>query len=154
MSGAAVLESDSPERTQAAAAALGERLEPGEVVLLSGPLGAGKTVFVQGLARGLGVTNAVRSPTFVLLARYPGRVPLAHLDLYRVEGRSAIEALGAEEERRDAVLAVECGEKGEALWPAAWRVHLEETGETRRRITVEAPDSAAPRLAAWRASLA
>lgn len=153
MSPAATFESDSPERTREAAAALGAQLEPGEVVLLSGPLGAGKTCFVQGLARGLGVTSAVRSPTFVLLTRYPGRVPLAHLDLYRVEGQAAIEALGVEDERRGAVLAAEWGEKGEALWPASWRVRLEETGEGRRRIAIEAPPGGEARLAAWRADL-
>jgi len=145
--------SDSPEHTREIAAALGRVARPGDAVLLSGPLGAGKTCFVQGLANGLGVTHAVRSPTFVLLARYPGRTPLVHLDLYRLEGRAAIEDLGVEEQLEDAVVAVEWGEKLANLWPQALAVQLEETGTEARRIAVRAEGAAADRLADWREAL-
>jgi tRNA threonylcarbamoyladenosine biosynthesis protein TsaE len=72
--------------TQALAQNLAARLQPGDLVTLSGPLGAGKTTFTQGLARGLGVADNVTSPTFVLMTEYAGRAPLVHLDAYRLEG--------------------------------------------------------------------
>ncbi len=154
MSEPVVFESDSAARTRAIAEAFGRLARAGDVLLLSGPLGAGKTQFVQGLAQGLGVRHVVRSPTFVLLARYPGRVPLAHLDLYRLESRAAIEELGLEDEGEGSVLAVEWGEKASGLWPEAWTVRIEETGESARRLHAVAPASEAVRLRAWREGLA
>ncbi|CAI8019027.1 tRNA threonylcarbamoyladenosine biosynthesis protein TsaE [Geodia barretti] len=71
-----ILQTDSPEETQLLGYAVGERAQPGDVFLLSGPLGAGKTCFTQGLARGLGVEGYVRSPTFVLMTRHKGRLTL------------------------------------------------------------------------------
>jgi tRNA threonylcarbamoyladenosine biosynthesis protein TsaE len=76
----------SPAETEALAADLAERLRAGDVVAVSGELGAGKTTFVRGAARALGVTGPVSSPTFTIGHRYDGPVPVAHLDLYRVDG--------------------------------------------------------------------
>jgi tRNA threonylcarbamoyladenosine biosynthesis protein TsaE len=75
-----------PGETEALGAALARRLEPGDVVLVSGELGAGKTTFVRGAAQALGVTDPVTSPTFTIGQRYGGRIPVSHLDLYRLEG--------------------------------------------------------------------
>lgn len=84
---------DSPEATRGLGRRLGRRLGPGAVVCLVGPLGAGKTCFAQGLAEGLGVTGGVRSPTFALVHQYRGRLPVAHLDLYRLDGPAEIETI-------------------------------------------------------------
>ena len=89
---AAPSSSQSPEETEALGAALAADLQPGDVVLVAGELGTGKTTFVRGAARALGVTEPVASPTFTIGARYRGRVPVAHLDLYRLGGD-----LGAED---------------------------------------------------------
>src|SRR5438552_18011828 len=76
---------------------LGERLRPGDVVLLTGELGAGKTTFVRGVAQGTGSSAPVASPTFQLVRIYPGRVQLAHVDLYRVENSAELADLGLED---------------------------------------------------------
>ena len=76
----------SPDETEALAARLAERLSPGDVVTISGELGAGKTTFVRGAARALGVTGPVSSPTFTIGHRYEAPTPVAHLDLYRIAG--------------------------------------------------------------------
>ena len=89
----------SPEETQMLAEQLGLLLEPGDVVALMGALGSGKTLFAQGLARGLGVPQAftITSPTFAIINEYPGRVPFCHLDLYRVNKVAEFSELGLEE---------------------------------------------------------
>ena len=125
----------SAEETRALAEALGRAAEPGDVLLLEGPLGAGKTCFTQGLARGLGVTTPVRSPTFVLVTQHHGRLTLAHVDLYRVEGAGSLDDLGLDEWRDQAVLAVEWGEKLDGRVDDALVVTLAEDGADRRRIT-------------------
>ncbi len=129
----------SAAETEQAAAEIGARFAGGEVVLLSGELGAGKTAFVRGLARGLGIDPAeVASPTFVLLTAYPGRITLHHADLYRLEARDADRELGLEElPGPRGVLAVEWAERlGFVPWPRVWRVALEHAGEDTRRLTV------------------
>jgi len=80
------IEAHSPGETEAAAAQLAARLEPGDVVLVSGELGSGKTTFVRGACRALGVTDLVTSPTFTIGQLYQGAVEVAHIDLYRLEG--------------------------------------------------------------------
>jgi tRNA threonylcarbamoyladenosine biosynthesis protein TsaE len=90
-----------PEATEQVAADLAQRLSPGDVVLVSGDLGAGKTTFVRGACRALGVTTAVTSPSFTIARRYEGRVPISHLDLYR---------LGDLDDEDPALLAGELGE--------------------------------------------
>jgi tRNA threonylcarbamoyladenosine biosynthesis protein TsaE len=112
------------------------------VVLLSGELGAGKTVFVRGLARGVGAdAQEVASPTFVLLTSYPGRLTLYHADLYRLAGNGDDLELGLEElPGSRGVLAVEWAER---LSPGTWdaaravRVTLEHAGDDARRIRIE-----------------
>jgi tRNA threonylcarbamoyladenosine biosynthesis protein TsaE len=129
----------SAAETEEVAAALAGRFAGGEVVLLSGELGAGKTAFVRGLARGIGVDSAeVASPTFVLLTAYPGRFTLHHADLYRLEALHADRELGLEElPGPGGVLAVEWAERLSFVpWPHVWRVALEHAGEDARRLTV------------------
>ena len=109
------------------------------MVLLSGELGAGKTAFVRGLARGIGIDpGEVASPTFVLLTAYPGRVTLHHADLYRLEAKDADRELGLEElPGKTGVLAVEWAERLSVIpWARWWRVSLEHAGENTRRVIV------------------
>ena len=129
----------SAAETEQVALEIAEGFAGGEVVLLSGELGAGKTAFVRGLARGLGVDpGEVASPTFVLLTAYPGRFTLHHADLYRLEVPDADRELGLEElPGADGVLAVEWAERLSFVpWPRVWRVALEHAGEDARRLTV------------------
>lgn len=110
------------------------------MVLLSGELGAGKTTFVRGLARGVGADpEEVASPTFVLLTRYPGRLVLHHADLYRLCGQGDEQELGLEElPGEGGVLAVEWSERlSEMPWARTLRVTLEHAGGDTRRIRIE-----------------
>ncbi len=92
---------------------LGELLIGGEVILLDGELGSGKTTLTRGIGRGLGIERGVRSPTFQLLREYPGRLKLHHADLYRIGGMAEAEELGLDElPGRDGVLVVEWAERG------------------------------------------
>ena len=114
-------------------------LKPGDVVLVSGELGAGKTTFVRGAARALGVSDPVVSPTFTVGSRYHGRVPVSHLDLYRLDDLGDEDpALLADYLGGDAIAFVEWPERaGErALGPVALRVRLEHAGGDRRRVTL------------------
>ena len=108
----------SPEETASLAADLAARLEAGDVVTVSGDLGAGKTTFVRGAARALGVTEPVASPTFTLGHRYAAEPPVAHLDLYRVAGLSAEEWGDLEPYFDDAVVFVEWPEHAGDWLPA------------------------------------
>jgi tRNA threonylcarbamoyladenosine biosynthesis protein TsaE len=126
--------------TAAVAARLAEGFQGGEVVLLSGELGAGKTAFVRGLVRGLGgLAEDVASPTFVLLTAYSARLTLHHADLYRLRGDGDEGELGLEElPGPSGVLAVEWAERlSKTPWAHVVRVKLEHAGEDRRRVTVE-----------------
>jgi tRNA threonylcarbamoyladenosine biosynthesis protein TsaE len=119
------LRSGSLEETQRLGAQLGRLLAAGDVVLLTGTLGAGKTAFTQGIGAGLGVRETVNSPTFMLVKEYAGRLPLYHFDLYRIEEPEELYALGFEEYfGGDGVAVVEWAERGEdargAVWPANW----------------------------------
>ena len=106
----------SAEATEALGARLAPALRTGDVVVLSGPLGAGKTRFVAGLARGLSAPSRVRSPAFTLVNEYGGPVPIAHLDLYRIDSGEA-HGLGLDELAARAVVVAEWGER----LPAEWR---------------------------------
>jgi tRNA threonylcarbamoyladenosine biosynthesis protein TsaE len=131
------LESSSPEETEAVGADLAASLEPGDVVTVSGELGTGKTTFVRGACRALGVEGPVTSPTFTVGHRYRGRVDVSHLDLYRFSGVSAAEWGDLEPYFDGAVCFVEWPEAGADALPAArFEVSLEHAGEGRRRIAV------------------
>jgi tRNA threonylcarbamoyladenosine biosynthesis protein TsaE len=128
-----------PDDTEAAGAELAARLAPGDVVLVAGELGAGKTTFVRGACRALGVTEPVQSPTFTIGRRYRGRVPISHLDLYRLDGLSD-EAPGLLDDylTGDAITFVEWPGRGEAeLDDVAARVNIEHAGGDQRLITIE-----------------
>ena len=112
------LESGSPEETEGIAARLAVRLVPGDVVLVQGELGSGKTTFVRGAARALGVEGPVTSPTYTIGHRYRGRVDVSHLDLYRFEGMSNAEWGDLEEYFEDAVVFVEWPQAGAGFLPA------------------------------------
>ena len=142
------LESSSPEETRRLGKALGRATEAGDVILLSGELGAGKTVFVQGMARGLDFQGPVSSKSFVLLGEYAGRITLFHADLYRLESPAEVEDLALEEISRDGVLVVEWPERGEVVLPAEHlRLLFEVNGQETRRITTEARGAQARALA-------
>jgi tRNA threonylcarbamoyladenosine biosynthesis protein TsaE len=136
--------STSESDTAAVARALAGAVEDGDWILLSGPLGAGKTAFVRGLAEGLGVDPVrVHSPTFTLVAEYPGRRRLAHVDLYRIAEPRELEELGlADLLDRAIVVAVEWGERVPAgLVEGPWRVTIEPAGSGQRLITIERDDA-------------
>lgn len=135
------LESGSPEETEGIAARLAVRLVPGDVVLVQGELGSGKTTFVRGAARALGVVGSVTSPTYTIGHRYQGRVDVSHLDLYRFEGMSNAEWGDLEEYFEDAVVFVEWPQAGAGFLPAEKaRVSLQHVGETRRLIMLESDE--------------
>ena len=134
----------SPEETEQAGARLAAGLKPGDVVLVSGELGAGKSTFVRGALHSLGVSGPVTSPTFVVGQLYDGRTgPLAHLDLYRLAGMEAEDPglldpfFGSE-----TIAFVEWPEHADGAWPAervAHRVRLAHAGGDQRRIEVDEP---------------
>lgn len=128
----------SEEETAAVARALAATLSPGDVLLLSGNLGAGKTAFVRGVAEGLDIDpHAVSSPTFTLVHEYRGeRLTLYHVDLYRLD-RAATDDLGLEEMGvAHGVLAIEWPDRLTHTLPGARRVHIEIVDEQTRRILV------------------
>jgi tRNA threonylcarbamoyladenosine biosynthesis protein TsaE len=129
------LESGSPEETEAIGAALAVELEPGDVVAVSGELGTGKTTLVRGAARALGVRTPVTSPTYTVGNRYPGRVAVSHLDLFRFQGFSAAEWGDLEPYFDDAVAFVEWPEAAGESLPAA-RVTVRLTHESLQRRVV------------------
>jgi tRNA threonylcarbamoyladenosine biosynthesis protein TsaE len=131
-------ESSSPEETEALAAALAAGLVTGDVVTVSGELGAGKTTFVRGACRALGVTQPVTSPTFTVGHRYDG---VSHLDLYRFAGLSPAEWGDLEPYFDAAIVFVEWPEAGEGALPRPRvRVRLRHIAEERRMIELESDD--------------
>jgi tRNA threonylcarbamoyladenosine biosynthesis protein TsaE len=146
-SGATVLlHSDSLERTHKVGEHLGKLVEPGDVILLVGNLGAGKTALTQGIGAGMGVATIINSPTFTILKEYDGRLPLYHFDLYRIDSPEEIFSLGFDDYFADGgVCVVEWAERGEAQgasvpWPESFvRVEMDATpggGRTLRIIPV------------------
>jgi tRNA threonylcarbamoyladenosine biosynthesis protein TsaE len=135
------VESASPEETERIAAVLAAELEPGDVVTVAGELGSGKTTFVRGAARALGVDGPVTSPTYAVGHLYPGRVPVSHLDLYRFEGMSNAEWGDLERYFDDAVAFVEWPDAGAAFLPAPRAaVRLRHLGERHRLIVLSSPE--------------
>jgi len=133
--------SRSPEQTRALGEHLGARLEAGSVVACIGELGAGKTCFLQGLARGLGVESMVTSPTFVLVNHYRGRLPVYHLDAYRTETLTELLDLGVEDLLHgDGVTVIEWADKLLPLLPShTITVTITGLGDEPRRIVIEDP---------------
>jgi len=138
-----VLHSRSAQETRRLGKTLGALLARGDVLLLTGALGAGKTALTQGIARGLAVPGVVNSPTFTILKEYAGRLPLYHFDLYRIEDPAELEELGfAEYFFGEGVSVVEWAERGEsphddaaAPWPAdALHVRLDAPGPQERTL--------------------
>jgi tRNA threonylcarbamoyladenosine biosynthesis protein TsaE len=116
--------SHSPAQTRTLARAVAARLAPRAVLALHGELGSGKTCFVQGLARALGVDRAVTSPTFTLIHEYRGSRPLVHIDLYRIRNEDEALELGFEDYvERDALVVIEWAERAAGLLPAG-TLHL------------------------------
>ena len=137
------LASASAGETERTAAALAERLRSGDVVTVSGELGSGKTTFVRGACRALGVTSPVTSPTFTIGHRYVGNVEVSHLDLYRFADVSAAEWGDLEPYFDDAVVFVEWPEAGASvLPPARVAVTLEHAGGDCRRMVLAAAETA------------
>lgn len=132
--------SSDPAETESYAAKLAERLAPGAVLALYGDLGAGKTCFIRGLAHGLGCSRTVHSPTFTLINEYPGRLPLYHMDLYRIRDADEALDLGLDDYLfGNGVCAIEWAERIEPLLPpATLRVRLAAgVGENERSICIE-----------------
>lgn len=128
-------ETSAPAETEAAGEELGRRLSKGDLVLLKGELGAGKTTFVRGIARGIGSPAPVASPTFQLVRIYPGRVQLAHVDLYRLETGAELRDLGLEELLDAGAVVVEWGERLDS--PRATLISIDHMGGDRRLLRVE-----------------
>lgn len=112
------VESNSPEETWKLAAELADELGPGTVLALHGTLGAGKTCFIQGFAAALGIDEPITSPTYTLIGEYEGRLPLHHIDLYRLSGPEEAIGLGLEEYFDiNGITAIEWAERAEGLLP-------------------------------------
>lgn len=122
----------SAAETEAFGERFGKRLRVGDMVLLTGELGAGKTTLVRGVARGTASAQPVASPTFQLVRVYPGRVQLAHVDLYRIETPSELGDLGLDELLDQGAVVVEWGDRLQA--PDAALIHLEHLGGERRLV--------------------
>jgi tRNA threonylcarbamoyladenosine biosynthesis protein TsaE len=137
-----ILTSESVGRTYALGRALGELMQAGDVILLEGELGAGKTAFTQGIGLGLGVSATINSPTFTILKEYEGRLPLYHFDLYRLDEPDELYELGFEDYfRGEGVCVVEWAERGEfkddeePVWDGDWlRLTLNIVGEDERTL--------------------
>jgi tRNA threonylcarbamoyladenosine biosynthesis protein TsaE len=135
----------SEEETSAAGERLAARLRGGDVLLLHGDLGAGKTAFVRGLARGLGASpEDVSSPTFTIIQEYRGRLMVYHVDLYRLQPIEVAD-LGLEElTMADAIVAVEWAERWNDRPLDAWEIRFEHQGDDRRAIRISDPASRIP----------
>jgi tRNA threonylcarbamoyladenosine biosynthesis protein TsaE len=148
----------SADDTRALAAEVAPFARPGDLILLEGGLGTGKTVFVQGFAKGLGVTDRVTSPTFVLVRSYAGRIPLVHLDVYRLDRMQELVDLGiAELLDEDGVTLIEWGDVVTPALPADFlEIRLEpgESDDERRLRFRAAGPSWPPRLRALGDALA
>lgn len=130
---------NSPEETEALGERLAKVLRPGTVLAYRGDLGAGKTAFTRGLARGLGYREAVTSPTYTIVNEYlGGRLPLFHFDMYRLRSDDDLWDIGWEDYLdRNGVCAVEWSENVPEAMAGALTVNIEKLGDTARRITVE-----------------
>lgn len=132
------------EATEALGSVLGERLGQGDVITISGPLGAGKTVLARGLLRGLGHKGEVNSPTFPIILAYDPpevRLPVSHVDLYRIEDPAEIAELGLDEARTEGALIIEWPERLTTIWPDSLRLSLELQSDGCRALTALVPEA-------------
>lgn len=153
---AASFNTTSADQTERAGEALGSLVAAGDVVVLTGDLGAGKTHLVQGMARALGARERVTSPTFNLLLVHPGPLPLYHFDLYRLEREEELEDIAFYETvEGDGVSAIEWGDRFPASLPTdRLTVVIHREGETRRRFDVQGRGARGARLEAeWLAAV-
>ena len=136
---------NSPEETEKVGAALGKILSPGTVLAYRGDLGAGKTAFTRGLARGLGYAEPVTSPTYTIVNEYlGGRLPLFHFDMYRLRSSDDLWDIGWDDYLdRGGVCAVEWSENVDDAMENAVYVTIHKTGETSRRIVIEGGENLA-----------
>jgi len=134
------INSATPAATRRIGQTIGKELQTGDVILLAGPLGAGKTTLVQGMAKGLDVTGSVMSPTFVLMRELEGRLKLFHLDLYRLEKMPEITDLGLDDYLYgEGATVIEWADRAESLWPDDHlRIDLEYAGAKARKLKVTA----------------
>ena len=148
--GPVVLTMADPSAMQALGARLAVAAEPGDVLTLFGELGAGKTQLAKGVGAGLGVVDTINSPTFILMAEYAGRMPLFHVDLYRLADGVDAAADGLLDDRQeDGVTLIEWADRlGERLPPSRLDVRIEGTGDVPRTVTLEATDERHRRLLA------
>ena len=132
----------SPEETEAVGCALGKVLSPGTVIAYSGDLGAGKTAFTRGLARGLGCTDPVTSPTYTIVNEYlSGRLPLFHFDMYRLRSAEDLWDIGWDDYlERGGICAVEWSENVREAMDGAVTVAIQKLSEESRQITIEGGD--------------
>lgn len=143
--------SHSPEETQAVGELLGKAAQAGDLFLLQGAFGAGKTVLTQGIARGLGVPDAVTSPSYIIVNEYQGRLPLYHVDLYRLESPAEVLDLGLEDYLLygEGVCVVEWADRALDLLPKeGLLVTLTYMDENRRRLSFSAQGESTQRLLA------
>jgi tRNA threonylcarbamoyladenosine biosynthesis protein TsaE len=141
------LSSRTANETQAVGAELATALRGGDVILLWGDLGAGKTTLAQGIARGLGVAGPVQSPTFTLIAEYPAPMlgpegQLVHVDLYRLDGTADLATIGLDEyfDRPASVTVIEWPDRADSgTYPPHWSVLMEIVRDDMRQITIREP---------------
>lgn len=131
------IETDGPDQTRSEGEKLGRMLNSGDIVLIDGELGSGKTTFTQGIARGLGVNEStpVRSPTFTIMHQYAGRLPVRHVDLYRIESIDDLDTIGLFDVSFDGVTIVEWANKL-GIESDCVKVVLKEISDTKREITI------------------
>ena len=134
-----IFTTNSPAETEKVGATLGKILKPGTILAYRGDLGAGKTAFTRGLAKGLGCSEIVTSPTYTIVNEYlSGRIPLFHFDMYRLRSSDDLWDIGWEDYLdRNGVCAVEWSENVEDALEGAVSVTIEKTGEESRKITIE-----------------
>jgi tRNA threonylcarbamoyladenosine biosynthesis protein TsaE len=134
---------DTAEDTEALGAAIGRVIRPGDVIALFGELGTGKTTLTRGILQALGLEGDVASPTFPIVQTYDVpdvRIPLWHVDLYRIEDPDELDELGLDDARAHAALVIEWPERlGGALWPDALRLRLASAPEGGRALTATVP---------------
>ena len=134
--------SNSSDQTFEAGKELAKRLSPGDVIAFHGDLGAGKTVFVRGLAEGLGLDARVTSPTFTIVNEYEGKIPLFHFDMYRLSGSDELFEIGWEDYlSRGGICAVEWSEITEDAFPEnTINIYIKKIDDNTREITIDIPE--------------